>query len=172
MELKDAIIKRRSTRRYTGERIPDESIEEIINAGLMAPSSRGFKPCEYYVVRDKELLKALSEAKAMGARMLADCDTAIVVATDSEKADTWIEDGSISLAYMDLTACSVGVGCCWTQYHLRFDKDGGMAEDNVRKILDIPEKYRIVGALSLGMPGESHEPNEISEEDIARVHRL
>ena len=64
MELKDAIIKRRSTRRYTGDRISDESIEEIINAGLMAPSSRGFKPCELYVVRDKNLLKALSEAKA------------------------------------------------------------------------------------------------------------
>ena len=172
MELKETMTKRRSTRRYTQERVPDEKIEEIINAGLLAPSSRNYKPCELYVVRDKDLLKALSEAKAKGAKMLAGSDAAIVVAVDAEKADTWIEDGSIAMAYMDLAACSLGVGCCWTQYHLRLDADGGMAEENVKKIIGIPEKYRVVGALSLGMPDESHEPNIINEDDKARVHRL
>ena len=171
MELNDVIKKRRSIRRYTGEPISPDALEQIIRAALSAPSSMNRKPCELFVVRDKETLQKLSVAKAHGAGMVANCDTAIVVVGNVDKADTWIEDSSIIMTYMDLEACSLGVGSCWCQYHMRKAADGTDAEDNVRKIFSLGENYRVLGAMALGMPGEFPEPNEITDADIAHVHR-
>ncbi len=87
-ELLDTILRRRSTRKYTGEAVPEEKLEKILEAGLLVPTSRNRKPCEFYVVRNREILKKLSKAKKMGAGMLSDAAAAVVVAGDSSKADT------------------------------------------------------------------------------------
>ncbi|MGI6538331.1 MAG: nitroreductase family protein [Caldicoprobacterales bacterium] len=42
---------------------------------------------------------------------------AIVVGIDEEKASTWVEDASISAAYIQLAAHSLGLGSCWA--HVR-----------------------------------------------------
>ena len=102
MELIELMRRRRSIRKYSDEAIPEDKLTQILQAGLLAPTSRGMRPWEYYVVKDKDTLKKLSQAKQHGAALIAGCDTAIVVSADSELADTWIEDSSIALAYMDL----------------------------------------------------------------------
>ena len=40
------------------------------------------------------------------------------------------------------------------------------------KILSLPEKYRIVGVLSLGVPGEEREPHTLDEADFTKVRYL
>ena len=169
MALIDTILKRRSIRRYTDDTIPEDKLNKILQAGLLAPTSRNFKPCEFYVVKDKSILEKLSMAKKTGAGMLNSCNAAVVVLSDSEKADTWTEDSSIALSYMMLMAEEQGIGNCWVQIHLRSDADGNDAEQNVREILAVPEKFRIVGILSLGIPAENAEPHTIDEADMSKV---
>lgn len=171
MELMEIMQRRRSVRKYTGEEIPDEKLEMILQAGLMAPTSRNRRPCEFYVVKEREKLEALSRAKSSGAGMLADCAAAIAVFADSRKADTWIEDSSIALAYMNLMAVDQGVGSCWVQLHLRSDRAGADAEQNAREILGAPDHLRIVGILSLGMAAEDAAPHAAGEADMNKVHR-
>ena len=127
MKLTDAILKRRSVRTYKNEDISKENLRKILLAGLLAPTSRNLKPCEFIVVRDKETLTKLSKSKKSGAGMLTDCNAAIVVVADSNKADTWIEDSAIALSYMDLMAVSLGIGSCWVQIYLRSAEDGTAA---------------------------------------------
>lgn len=170
MELIDVILNRRSIRKYKDEDISEEILEKILQAGLLAPTSKNRKPCEFYVVRDKDTLRKLAKAKTLGGGMLAECNTAIVVIGDSEKADTWIEDSSIALSYMNLMAVNLGVGSCWCQIHLRSTLSGKDAEENVREILSLPDKYRIVGILSLGIPDEGREPNGLEDADFTKVH--
>lgn len=170
MELMDAILNRRSVRKYNDEDIPEEKIKQILKAGLLAPTSMNRKPCEFVVVRDKETLGKLAKAKKAAAGMLAECNTAIVVLGNCEKADTWIEDSSIALSYMNLMAAGLGVGSCWCQIHLRSSLTGKDAEENVREILSLPEKYRIVGILSLGIPAGETKPHTLEEADFAKVH--
>lgn len=169
MELTDLILKRRSVRKYTNEDIPADKIERILQAGLLAPTSKNRKPCEFVVVRDRDTICKLSKAKASGAGMLSECNAAVVVLANTEKADTWIEDSSIALSYMDLMAAEQGIGSCWCQIHLRFDANGTDAETRVRNILSLPEKYRIVGILSLGIPAEEREPHTLDEADLTKV---
>ncbi len=173
MDLLEIILKRRSVRNYTGESIPEEQINKILQAGLLAPTSQNRRPCKFYVIRNKATLKELSKAKKFGAGMLAECDTAIAVFADSRKADTWIEDCSIALSYMNLMATELGVGSCWCQLHLRSSLLGKDAEANARKLLRIEnENMRIVGILALGMINENKTPSPHTLEDAEwdKVH--
>ncbi len=172
MELLDAMKKRRSVRSYSEERIPDDVLKTILEAGLYAPTSQNRKPCEFYVVRDRETLQKLAAVKKAGAGMLAVCDTAVAVFADSELADTWIEDASVALTYMHLMAAGLNVGSCWCQLHLRADAEGADAEEAARRILSVPERFRIVGILALGMPLKETKPRTLSDRDYARIHNV
>ena len=169
MSLIDTILKRRSVRTYTDEEIPQETVDKILEAGLLAPTSRNRKPCEFYVVKDKEILEKLSKSKAAGSAMLENANTAIVVFADSQKADTWIEDSSIALAYMDLMANELGVGSCWCQSHLRFDANNVSSEDVIREIFSREDNFRVVGILSLGIIENKPDAHELSEIDKSKI---
>lgn len=52
MELLELLQKRRSIRKYTGEHIPEDKLERILQAGLLAPSSRAIYPVEFVVMGD------------------------------------------------------------------------------------------------------------------------
>lgn len=173
MELFEALEHRRSVRKYTGQPIPQEKIDRIVDAGLLAPSSRNHRPLDFVVVKNRDKLKELSKAKRAGGSHLADCDAAIVVLADSSRSDTWVEDSSIALAYMHLAAVDQGVGSCWIQFHLRKDLLGHDAEENVRKILfSYDKKYRVVGALALGIPSETPKPKSVDPEARDRVQTV
>ncbi len=169
MTLIETILKRRSVRSYTDEEIPEEKLEKILQAGLLAPTSRNRKPCIFKVVKDKKILKDLSLSKASGSSMLEYANAAIVVFADSEKADTWIEDSSIALAYMDLMANELEIGSCWCQSHLRYSADNENSENVIRKIFSMDEKYRVVGILSLGIAENKPEAHTLSEIDKSKV---
>ena len=167
-----ALLRRRSVRQYTGERIPDELLHEILEAGLLAPTSRNRKPCIFTVVRDRETLEELSDAKAAGGAFLRDADAAIVVSADAERSDTWIEDSSIALTCMHLAAAEAGIGSCWVQIHLRQDREGGEAEDNVRRILGLDGRLRTVGILALGIPSAEPAAHTTEEADFSKVRGI
>ncbi len=169
MNLSEIMLKRRSVRKFKSGEIPESKLDSIIRAALLAPTSRNRNPCEFIVVKDKNVLRELSAAKKAGALLLSNADAAIAVFADSEKADTWIEDSSIALTYMMLAATEQGIGNCWVQYHLRFDENGESAEDNARRILSMPDKYRIVGVLGLGIPDEFPEAKTMDELDFEKV---
>ena len=171
MELMEIMRHRRSIRKYAEEAIPEEKLNRILQAGLLAPTSRGKRPWEYYVVQDKGTLEKLSAAKRHGSALIAGCSTAIVVFADSELSDAWIEDSSIALAYMDLMASSLGIGSCWVQMRMRKDESGGDAEENVRRIMGVQEPFRTVGILALGIPAEEKEPYDESALKWEKVHR-
>lgn len=172
MKLLETMLSRRSIRQYTEEAIPEEKLNMILQAGLLAPTSRNIKPCEFYVIRNKDILMKLSQAKAMGAAMLKNCDTAIAVFGDSEKADTWIEDSSISLSFMMLMAEEQEIGSCWCQIHLRSSAEGKDAEETVRDILGIDSHMRIVGILALGKPEKRNPAHALDELNWDKVHYI
>lgn len=171
MELLEIMQNRRSVRTYTGEPVPKESIQRILQAGLLSPSGKGLRSWEFVVVKDKETLKELAKSRAMGAKMLEQADCAIVVLGDEEKTDVWAEDCSIAMANMHLMADSLGVGSCWIQGRLREASDGRTTEECVRALLGCPEHYRLEAMLSLGMPDNHPQPYRLEELPMEKIHR-
>ncbi len=69
MELLEAIKTRRSTREFTGQRIPDEHIEMILDAARYAPSPENLQMWRYIVIReDQEMKDLIAEVSVETAR--------------------------------------------------------------------------------------------------------
>lgn len=162
---------RRSVRTYTGEPIPEEQLKSILQVALISESGRNRRPWEFVVVKDREHLKRLTNCKVGSGKMLEKAGAAIVVAVDPEKTDMWTCDGAIVLANMHLYADAIGLGSCYVNALNRRAVTGGDVETFLKNDLKIPEKYRIVGMLSLGIPaGEKPSPYTLDNLEWTKVH--
>lgn len=176
MNFRDLVIKRRSRRVYTGARIADDALSQIIEAGLLAPTGRNLHPAELIVVREKEMLERLSHAKTGGSALIASADAALVVVGDTTRSDTWVEDCSIMMAYMQLAAEELGIGNCWVQIRSRQSQtllaNGENLPSNafVREALEIPEAYDVLAILALGESEETRALHTAEDLDWSHVH--
>lgn len=170
MELSEAMQRRRSIRAYTKDEISQAQIEKILQAGLLAPSSRNRRSCEFIVVRNRETLNALAAAKTSGSAMLAEAFCAVVVLGDGEKSDAWCEDCSLAMGYMMLAATELGLGSCWVQSRLRTARSGESTEAYVKKLLSVPERYRAEAILALGVPREKSTLRSLAELEMKKIH--
>ena len=97
MEVREALQKRRSIRKYTEDAVSKEQLEELLHAAMSGPSACNRTPWDFYVVTDPEVLKKLREA-AKFSKITA--PAAIVVCGNLSKAlpmqyaSYWIQDCS------------------------------------------------------------------------------
>jgi len=160
---------RRSIRKYEKRQLDERSIEIMKEAMLYSPSSRGINPWNFIFVDRPDLLKKLSEAKEHGSAFLKDAALGIVVCGDETKSDVWIEDCSIASIIVQLTAHSIGLGSCWIQIRNRHYSEKESAEDYIRKILHIPERYRVLSIISIGYPAERKSPVSRDKLDFSKI---
>ena len=171
MDMLSAILHRRSVRQYTGEAIPQDTLDAILHAGLAAASSKNRRPWEFIVVRDKEMLGRLSNCRPGAGNLLGQCDAAIVVAADAELVDVWVEDCASAMTQMHLMADALGVGSCWLQVRMRKSPDGQRETQTVvRELLGIPEKYGVMAILTLGMPASHPGSRTVDDLPLEKIH--
>ncbi|MBQ2063810.1 MAG: nitroreductase family protein, partial [Firmicutes bacterium] len=77
-DLLEMLLQRRSIRKYNGEPIPDEMIDQILEVGLASETSRNTRCWEFIVVRNKETLAKMAHFRLHSALMLEGADAAIV----------------------------------------------------------------------------------------------
>lgn len=177
MTLRELIIRRRTRRTYTGAPIDDATLRQILEAGLLAPTGRNLHPNEIIVVRDKATLDTLSRAKTGGSALIKDADAALVVLGETARSDTWVEDGAIMMAYMQLAAEALGIGNCWVQIRSRQsqtileDGTNQPSPDYVRAALGIPQTHDVFAILALGQSDEARPPHTDADLDWQKVHR-
>jgi nitroreductase len=159
--------KRRSHRKFTAEKIAEEQIQLLLDAALMAPTSKGLHSYSFCVVEKPELLLALSQSKAMGSQFVVDAACAIVVLAEPEISDVWIEDASTAAMSMLYQAEDLGLGACWVQIRERRDADGKDSEEVVRDILSLPASKRVVCLIALG-----HKGMERKEQNLEKIAAL
>ena len=170
MDVLDAMARRRSLRRYSGESVPQALLDRILEAGLRSASGRSRRPWELIVVRDRAMLDDLAECREQGTGMLTGADAAIVVVADPTLADAWVEDCSIVMANMQLEAAASGVGSCWIQGRLRQAADGRSTHEFVANLLKVPAPYQLEAILSLGMPEAEAPRRPFDEALLGKVH--
>lgn len=170
MELIELMRNRRSVRLYTGETVPEEKVEKVVQAALLSASGRAIRPWEFIVVRNKEMIQKLSECRPGVTKTIAGADVAIVVAADAEKSGQWMEDCSIAMANMYLMAEEQGVGGCWIHCRERETPDGGSTEKYLQELLGIPESYRVMSMFVFGVPASHPDAYELDQLKMEKVH--
>jgi nitroreductase len=169
--LLELLQNRRSTRQFKPEPITAEQIEQLSEALLRSPSSRGLNPWHFVVVDDPQLLARLAQAKAHGAGFLAGAPLAMAICAEPTRSDVWVEDCAIAAIILQLTAEAIGLGSCWAQMRLRFDSAGRSAEANVREILNLPEDWNVDCIIGIGQPLRRLPGHPRESLPVDRVHR-
>ena len=158
--MKELLSKRYSVRKYTTEKVSKESLDYILECMLLSPSGKNKNPWQFIVVNDVELIKTLADSKKAGANFLKDTQHVIVVVGDEEASDTWVEDASITLLVGHLAATSLELGSCWIQTRNR-EAENENSEAYVKRVLNIPNRLRVLGLLSIGHPVQLKEKEKV-----------
>lgn len=145
MEVFEAIQKRHSVRAYLPDLVPKDKLEKILTAARLAPSAGNVQPWHFIVVMDAQKRKALSETGRF-AKFLSESPVAIVGCGNKKASPKWyVIDTAIAMQNMVLAATGEGFGTCWV---------GSFDEEQVKKLLNIPEKFGVVALLSIGYQRE------------------
>ena len=167
----ELLMKRRSIRKYKPEAVREDTLQKIMQAALLSPSSRGRTPWEFVVVQNKDTLKALGKCRHPQQAFLPDTPAAIVVLGDTSVTDVWVEDCSIAMTIMQLEAETLGLGSCWIQIRNRTAQgEEQTSNDFVKELLHVPEQYEVLAILALGVPDEEKQGRNLEGLQYNKVH--
>ena len=168
MELKEALLKRRSVRKFTEEPVSEEMIQELLHAAMSGPSACNRKPWAFYVVTNSQKLEELKYSSKF---TKMDAKLAIIVCGDLSKAlpmqmaNYWIQDCSAATENILLRVTDLGLGAVWCGIHPQ-----EKAEERVREILELPENEIPLSLIYIGHPAEEPEARDQYEEEC--VHYI
>ena len=153
MDALEALMTRKSCRKFTDEQLRDEDLDIILKAGLQAATGGGKQPWKIVVIRNKETRDKLARMNAEIMGIESDpfhgAPCVAVVLTERERT-TAVEDGSLVIGNMMAAAHAIGVGSCWIhRAYQEFESDEGKA---MLAEWGIEGDYRGVGHCILGYP--------------------
>lgn len=161
------LFHRVSIRKFEDKPVEAEKIQQILRAGMQAPSAGDQQPWEFYVVTDKKKNRALSEASpyagcAAGAPV-------VIVPVYRKNGLMFPEfaqiDMSIAQENMWLETDALGLGGVWLAIAPLQDR-----MDDVREVLELPDDLEAFSLFPLGYPAEAH--NQEMRFDQNRIHYI
>jgi len=155
MDALDAILKRRSIRRYQGIAVTDEQLKVLLEAAMAAPSAGNQQPWRFVVVTARETLDALAAAHPY-AKMLHQAPAAVVVCGDTavdKHPRFWPQDCAAATQNLLVAATALGLGSCWVGVHPHAEREAA-----VRKVLDLPAAITPLALVALGYAAEEKGP--------------
>ena len=112
----NAILGRRSIRKFTEERVSGEVRDLLLECAFAAPSAHGRRPCEFIVIEDRQVLNDLAEAHDSG-KMLRQAPLAIAVCAQTagypEGDRAWVEDCAAAMENILIAARALGLEGVW-----------------------------------------------------------
>ena len=173
ISLFDAIHAQRAIRRFKPDPVPQEAIEQVLNAAIRAPSGSNSQPWSFVVVRDQALKEAIAEWYLDVWENVYTADprrAASTVASSAEYlayhlAETPVlifpcyrgKPGSLSASQagtiypaaqnLMLAALGLGLGTVITTFHLHH-------EEKVKTLLGIPEDVQTACLIPMGYPAD------------------
>ena len=154
------LMNRRSIRKYETRQVPDELLDQILEAGIHAASGMNTLGVRLVAVRDPETVARMSKLNAAVMNATTDpfygAPCVVVVLADPEIYGGWVEDGALALGNMMNAAHALGLGSCWIHRAKQvFDSPEGK---ELLRAWGLPEHLRGVGNCILGYPACDH-PN-------------
>lgn len=178
MEVLEAIRTLRATRRFSGKPVEEEQIAIILEAATMAPSGGNSQPWEFVVVRDDkrkaEVKNVFIRTSSPMARRILDkfppktkrmyeeatelienfekVPLIILACVNRDKAsrtpETYFASIYPAVQNMMLAGKSLGIGSCLTTHGTTPER----GEDDLKKMLSIPNHIDIAATLCFGYP--------------------
>jgi nitroreductase len=150
--VKKLLYERRSIRQFLDKPVPEEMINEIMKAGLMAPQGCNVGSTRFIVLRD------LEEMKMMASDIPIENGVMIVIGQDmrvyeSLRFDKFVPqniyfDAAAAADHMVLMAHALGLGACWLTH-------GPEVQKKIQQYFGLPETFISRCHIILGWPDEA-----------------
>ena len=158
MEFSDVIKNRYSCKKFSSEQRGKDKIDDILEAGRVAPTAKNFQEQHIYVVQSESALETID--KLTPCRYNA--PTVLIVAFNKnnvftypgEKRNSGIEDATIVATHLMLAAYNEGVDSCWINF---------FNPDELAKAFNLPEDEEILKARETFSKLEQKFDDEIKE---------
>lgn len=165
MDVMECIRTRRSVRQFQNKDVPPAVIQQLIEAGMAAPSAGNEQPWEFVILTDPALLKQIPGFHPHAA-MAPKAPVSILVCANLDKQKYkgyWPQDCSAAIQNLLLAAHALGLGAVWTGVHPEPDR-----EDGFRKLLKIPGNIVPFALIPIGYP--AHTPSPATRFAPEKVH--
>lgn len=149
METYQAILGRRSIRKYTGQVVDDQSVEQLVKAGAYAPTARDLRTNRFLVVRDKEKLAQITDIMTYG-KMIPQAGCVILVYADRAKEPNEYfanQNASAAIENILIAAYGMGLGTVWCGVQ-------GETADKIAAATGCPAQFQPMGLIAVGYPAE------------------
>jgi len=148
MEFYDVIKNRKSIRKYTPKKVPEDVLKRVLEAARWAPSWANKQCTHYILVDDPDTIPVIAgRARSFGAPVYIVAFADPAQSGHKDGKDYYLVDVAISMEHLILAAAAEGLGTCWL---------GGMLDEAlVKKHLGIPDNMRVVAMTPLGYPEQS-----------------
>ena len=162
-DILEIIKSRRSIRNYRKEKIKEDEIIKILEAGRWAPSASNNQPWRFIVVNDEQLIKKIGDAcKILTINSFVETSPVVVIIY-SEKKHRWVDlDCGMCAQNMMLEAHSLGIGSCFI---------GAFREKKIKELVNLPDQFNVVGIISFGYKESEKEPTpRLNLEDLVKYN--
>lgn len=165
----EAILTRRSIRKFTDKPVPEEELMDILKAATYAPSGKNQQTWQFTAITNPQMIQKL--IKAMG-EVLENSDytmyhpTAIILPSNLKDSPWGKEDNSCALENIFLAAHSYGIGSVWIN-----QLQGNCDKPAIREILrecGVPENHVIYGLAALGYAADPA-PTEVTKKGVIKL---
>lgn len=156
MDFTELAKERYSCRSLSEKPVEREKIEEIIRAGLVAPTAHNNQPYRIYVVESEEMKERIGKTTpyTFGASVF------LIVAGKPE--ETWTRasdqknfvdvDAAITATHMMLKIQELGLGTTWV---------GSFDEPKLKQLIPELQGDELIAIFPVGYPGESARPSRL-----------
>jgi nitroreductase len=154
MDAMEAILTRRSIRKYTTEAVPEHAITDLLRAAMSAPTAAN-QPWHFVVIRQRSVLDEIPKFHPH-AHMLKQASVAIAVVADltvETLKGRWPLDCAAATENILIAANALGLGACWVGIYPVEERIKGLKE-----LLGMPDHVVPLSMVSLGYPAEKKSP--------------
>jgi len=164
MNVKEAIKKRRSIRKYKKKQVSEELINELLEAARLAPSACHGQPWKFMAITDEQTISKLKENKIFYQDFIYTAPLLLVCMADpssypekklkldgvnKDQLIDAISDLSFASQNLVLRATELGLGTCYI---------GWMKKQKIKKVLNIPDDLHVQFVIAVGYADEIRDP--------------
>ena len=154
LSILETIQSRREITQFKNEKLSEEVLSQIVDAGYYAPTGNHLQSREFIVVTEREMLDHLEKTTPF-MKWMKTAQAALVITGRRDISKYWLQDASIAAAFIWLTATELNVGLGFGAiYHSEDHEESEKRESYVRNALHIPADRNIVAVLGLGYADE------------------
>jgi nitroreductase len=167
VDAMEAILTRRSIRKYTPEPVTEDTLKRLLQAAMSAPTANNQQPWHFVVIKDRKIMNEIPKFHHYSS-MLKEAPLAILVCGSLKESllnseGYLVLDCTAATQNLLLAAHAEGLGAVWLGVYPRPERLEGM-----RRLLSLPDYVVPVALISLGHPAEKKPMEERYDPD--KVH--